>query len=124
MTNSDNPPTVAIYASGQEAADARLGEGAAIPERNTDRPAWMADVEEKAEFYADAWGLKPGQVKVALHDIFSMLFLHGAGPYEEVHCSKQIGELAKVLMDEFGGPTRDEGAIDMAIRLLREGKGH
>jgi hypothetical protein len=34
--------------------------------------------------------------------------------------AEQIAELAKVLMEEFGGPTRSEGAVDMAIRLLRE----
>jgi hypothetical protein len=122
MTNSDDALTVSIHASGQQAADALRAARAAIGP-DIDSPRWMVDVEAKAEFYAAKWGLKPGQVKLALHDIFSMLFLHGAGPYEEVHCSKQIGELAKVLMEEFGGPTRDEGAIDMAIRLLREGAG-
>lgn len=32
----------------------------------------------------------------------------------------QLGRLAQVLMDEFGGPDRPESAVDMAIRLLRE----
>src|SRR3990172_4861106 len=28
--------------------------------------------------------------------------------------------LAKVLLTEFGGPTQNEGAVEMAIRVLRE----
>lgn len=36
--------------------------------------------------------------------------------------SHQIADLAEVLMQEFGGPTRDEGAVEMAIRVLREQK--
>lgn len=32
----------------------------------------------------------------------------------------EIKRLADVLMFEFGGPTRSEGAVDMAIRVLRE----
>lgn len=32
---------------------------------------------------------------------------------------KQIDALAGVLLDEFGGPTQDEGACEMAVRLLR-----
>lgn len=35
---------------------------------------------------------------------------------------RQTQILAKILMDEFGGPTHDEGAIDMAIRVLRHQK--
>ena len=34
-------------------------------------------------------------------------------------CAAQIDKLAKVLIEEFGGPTENEGAVDMAIRLLR-----
>lgn len=88
-------------------------------EQDIDRPRWMVDVEEKAEHYAARWGVAPIEVKEALHDIFSILVLYGLGPYQETHCEKQIDKLAKVLMEEFGGPTRDEGAVDMAIRLLR-----
>lgn len=33
---------------------------------------------------------------------------------------EQIGSLATVLLDEFNGPTQDEGACEMAIRVLRE----
>lgn len=36
--------------------------------------------------------------------------------------SNQIGQLAQVLMDEFGGPTENESACEMAIRVLREQK--
>lgn len=32
----------------------------------------------------------------------------------------QVELLAKVLMEEFGGPTQSEGAIEMAIRVMRE----
>jgi len=35
---------------------------------------------------------------------------------------KQINTLASVLLDEFGGPTRDESACEMAVRLLRENR--
>ncbi|MCC6490697.1 MAG: hypothetical protein IT364_24640 [Candidatus Hydrogenedentes bacterium] len=31
----------------------------------------------------------------------------------------QIGPLAKVLLEEFGGPTQDESACEMAVRMLR-----
>ncbi len=34
----------------------------------------------------------------------------------------QLDKLATVLLDEFGGPTQSEGAVDMAIRVLREQK--
>lgn len=33
---------------------------------------------------------------------------------------QQVTRLATVLIEEFGGPTQSEGAIDMAIRLLRQ----
>lgn len=35
---------------------------------------------------------------------------------------RQTADLQKVLVEEFGGPTDDETAIGMAIRLLREQK--
>lgn len=31
-----------------------------------------------------------------------------------------VDELARVLLEEFGGPVGDEGACGMAIRVLRE----
>jgi hypothetical protein len=31
-----------------------------------------------------------------------------------------VDELARVLMEEFGGPVGDEGACETAIRVLRE----
>jgi hypothetical protein len=36
--------------------------------------------------------------------------------------AEQINQLAKVLLEEFGGPTQSEGAVEMAIRVLREQK--
>lgn len=33
---------------------------------------------------------------------------------------EQVAILADFLMDEFGGPNRSEGAIEMAMRLFRE----
>ena len=33
---------------------------------------------------------------------------------------QQIDALAKVLLDEFDGPDRDESACEMAVRVLRE----
>jgi hypothetical protein len=36
----------------------------------------------------------------------------------EAQC--QISTLASVLLSEFGGPTKDESACEMAVRLLRE----
>ena len=36
------------------------------------------------------------------------------------HRGEQIGGLAKVLLEEFGGPQKSESACDMAVRLLRE----
>jgi hypothetical protein len=38
------------------------------------------------------------------------------------HLHQQIDALATVLLKEFGGPTQDEGACEMAIRVLREQK--
>lgn len=35
----------------------------------------------------------------------------------------QVDALAKVLLEEFGGPTENEGAVEMAIRLLRKQQG-
>lgn len=35
---------------------------------------------------------------------------------------QQVEQLANLLLDEFGGPTRSEGAIEMACRLLVEQK--
>lgn len=34
----------------------------------------------------------------------------------------QINDLAHVLLTEFGGPTEDEGACRMAVRVLRDQK--
>lgn len=34
----------------------------------------------------------------------------------------QINRLANFLIEEYGGPTRDEGAVEMAVRLLKEHK--
>jgi len=39
-----------------------------------------------------------------------------------ISLEEQIESLAKVLLQEFGGPSKDEGACEMAIRLLREQK--
>lgn len=36
------------------------------------------------------------------------------------HLHGQIGTLAKVLLEEFGGPTCDESACEMVVRVLRE----
>jgi hypothetical protein len=36
------------------------------------------------------------------------------------HIHRQIDALATVLMEEFGGPTQNESACEMAVRLLRE----
>lgn len=36
------------------------------------------------------------------------------------HLREEIARLAKVLLEEFGGPTQSESAVDAAIRLLRE----
>lgn len=33
---------------------------------------------------------------------------------------EQVDRLATLLLDRFGGPTRSEGAIEMACRLLNE----
>ncbi len=38
------------------------------------------------------------------------------------HLDKQIDSLASVLLQEFGGPTQNESACEMAVRLLREFK--
>ena len=35
---------------------------------------------------------------------------------------EQVDILAKFLMDEFNGPIKSEGAVEMAIRLLNEYK--
>ena len=36
------------------------------------------------------------------------------------HLSQQVDALAKVLLEEFGGPTQEESACEMAVRVLRE----
>ncbi len=36
------------------------------------------------------------------------------------HLHQQIDSLASVLLQEFGGPTQNESACEMAVRLLRE----
>lgn len=41
-------------------------------------------------------------------------------PDLEFHCQQEITNLAKFLLQEFDGPTCDESACEMAIRLLRE----
>jgi hypothetical protein len=39
------------------------------------------DLQAKADFYAAKFDIEPGQMKAALHDIFSMLALANVGPY-------------------------------------------
>ena len=39
---------------------------------------------------------------------------------KNIRLESQIDKLAKVLLEEFGGPTENESAAEMAIRLLRE----
>jgi|SaaInlStandDraft_4_1057021.scaffolds.fasta_scaffold414110_1 hypothetical protein len=41
---------------------------------------------------------------------------------ENITLKEQVDILAKFLMDEFGGPQENEGAIEMAIRLLKAHK--
>lgn len=51
----------------------------------TTRPAYMTEVEAKAEEYAARWGIPAGEVKLALHDVFSLLAVHDTGPYAAAH---------------------------------------
>jgi len=44
-------------------------------------PVWAPELREKAEFYAQKFGVRTAEMQVALHGIFSMLSLHGVGPY-------------------------------------------
>ena len=39
---------------------------------------------------------------------------------DNIGIEKQIDLLAQYLMENFGGPTKSEGAIEMAVRLLEE----
>ena len=48
---------------------------------STAEPVWAPELREKAEFYARRFVIPTAEMQGALHDIFSMLALHGIGPY-------------------------------------------
>jgi hypothetical protein len=69
------------------------------------------------------WYRSDGSAEV-LSSAAEVLLRRIAAAAELDHMHGQVDALAKVLLEEFGGPTRSESACEMAVRVLREFRGY